>query len=1222
MSRFGVIIDLNQFKFEIGNLILPIRFHPNFKPLNFVLKAKSETKVKVPTDVYNGNGLLPFVEFTADVIMPQTVVTCVKGYAHTTIKNNTNAIMNLIIKAPFSVNDIEENMQSINLNYLHDNNSNSIDKILIENLNKLRLDHMSDIERDKIYSLCHEYKDIFYCDGIPLSFTNQVKHEIRTKDDDPIYIKAYRQSPLQAAEIKSQVEKLLKDDVIQPSYSPWSAPVHLVPKKLDATGEQKYRMVIDYRKLNEKTIDDKYPIPNINDLFDKLGNSCYFSTIDLASGYHQIEVKKEDRPKTAFTTQFGHYEFKRMPFGLKTAPATFQRAMDNVLRGLQGEHCLVYLDDIIVFSLSLEEHINKLKIVFETLRKSNFKVQLDKSEFFKKEVLYLGHTITKDGLKPNEDKVLAVLNYPIPKTIKEIKAFLGLIGYYRRFIKDFSKITKPLTNCLKKNKSIKIDEEYIKSFETCKELLVNAPLLQFPNFSIPFILTTDASNTALGAVLSQGTIGQDKPVAYASRTLNNAESKYSAIEKELLAIIWATKHFRPYLYGRKFFIYTDHRPLVWLYSIQEPNSKLTRWRLRLQEYDFEIIYRSGKQNTNADALSRIKLNVLDTNDAESIAATRDEDESHSLFDPEETKTASEVFSDSDDYSQNFSLDSIPILNEAIDTKPNQILVFHWHKNDIKITDKSRNKQKIIEVKLPLDNEEVIKEFVKDNIEQGKKFYIYFDNKDFRKIFVKLVNELFKSNPVQIYECTERVIYIDDEEEQRNIILNYHEGKTCHRGIRETVLRIKRNYYWPNLEQLVATVINSCDLCQRMKYDRKPIKPSLQITQTQSKPFQELFMDLFSIEGKTYLTIVDAFSKLGQSIEVQNKSTPETVRALIKYFSFYGTPNKISSDQGSEFNNALMKETLAFYKIHLHIGTPNNPNSMGIVERFHSTIIEIYRLAKYEHKISDAASVMSYAVMAYNNTIHSATGLTPFEIVFGHTDCNTVFNVEFERNYMQQLMKDHAKRTSYLYKYITDRLSTDKIKRAKGGDHIDFNKGDKIYSKLVNKRKGKDKPHRNVLPIKIGQRVTKVPVKNIKRPGMGREIIEEELIDSEPEMQEVTKEKTVEPESQNHNLQQLGQIANKPQIQCNTGQRFTWNIGRTNSHKLDANYSSVLGIAGRGIRSNNGILKCETKIINFLRPLRIFSASVSTRSIDIKAHTKHLEIILPSPLTEPSLTCKK
>ena len=287
--------------------------------------------------------------------MPSAIVRGENGYATTIIQNTTDINMTMTITRPFKTTAYRSD--ECEVNSMSDTNNIEIDELLEENLSKLRLDHMNEEERKSVYELCREYKDIFYSEQLPLTFTNQVKHFIRTKNEDPIYVKAYRQAPAQTQEIKDQVEKLLKNNVIQESYSPWSAPVHLVPKKMDASGEVKHRMVIDYRRLNEITIGDKYPLPNITDLFDKLGKSVYFTTLDLASGYHQIELNESDRQKTAFSTQFGHYEFLRMPFGLNTAPATFQRAMDNILRGLQGIHCLVYLDDIIVYSTSLQEHI-------------------------------------------------------------------------------------------------------------------------------------------------------------------------------------------------------------------------------------------------------------------------------------------------------------------------------------------------------------------------------------------------------------------------------------------------------------------------------------------------------------------------------------------------------------------------------------------------------------------------------------------------------------------------------------------------------------------------------------------------------------------------------------------------------------------------------------------------------------------------------------------------
>lgn len=1148
LKQLDATVDMKHQILCTRDTKIPILYRP---PCEIYLEPRTETRVKIPTDLANGTALIEFKDFGQGIRMPTALVTCENHFATTIIQNASNEKVVITFSKPIKVTKFESGKEQIFTNAVNIANC-EIDALLKQNLNKLRLDHTNSEEREAIRRLCYEYRDIFYCDDLPLSFTSSVKHCIRTKNEDPIYIRPFRQPPSQNEEIQRQVDKLLENDVIRESHSPWSAPVHLVPKKMDATGERKYRMVVDYRRLNDITTDDKYPLPNITDLFDKLGKSNYFSTIDLASGYHQIEVEEPDRAKTAFTTQSGHYEFKRMPFGLKTAPATFQRAMDNVLRGLQGIHCMVYLDDIIVYSSSLQEHIDKLRLVFDRLRQTNLKVTLDKSEFLRKEVLYLGHQITKDGLQPNDDKIKAVLDFPLPKTPTEIKSFLGLVGYYRKFIRDFSKITQPLTACLKKGRKVELSDEYRAAFQKCKELLVNAPLLQFPDFSRPFVLTTDASNVAIGAVLSQGQIGSDKPIAYASRTLNDAETRYSTIEKELLAIVWAVKHFRPYLYGRKFTIYTDHRPLAWLKTIKEPNSKLTRWKLRLEEFDYDIVYKNGKQNTNADALSRIKLNVLGQDDNISMQVNVDKneqslqdyirkitdeidrlaadqpvfpnradtpilisDDSHSVHSgmyvdsypvrspSTSTLTASEKRSNSSTETahsaEDVDVEGIPILREAIDTKPNQILVFDWNRSELSVKDLSRDKQRILEVHLPFNRPDLVKQFLKEYIRPKIKHFIYFEHRAHREQFAEAAIALFRKDAVKILECTERVVYIEDENEQRAIVKKYHQGKTCHRGIRETLLHLKRTYFWNNMQLTVASIINACDTCKLMKYDRKPFNPKLQLTQTQTKPFEEIFIDLFSIEGKYFLTVVDAFSKLGQAFEIPDRTTPEVVKALIKYFSIYGIPKKISSDPGVEFNNALLKEMLAFYKVEIHIGTAHNPNSMGIVERFHSTILEIYRIAKYEQKHSDAASVMTYAIMSYNQTIHSSTGLTPFEVAFGHTDANEAFDVDFDRLYTQKLVRDHARKTKYLYKYLTDRMIERKERvREKRGGETEFNveEGDTLFMKGANTRRSKDKPRyqkaqatdtvfRNTLPVTTRGRDTQVPIKDIKRPSQVR-----------------------------------------------------------------------------------------------------------------------------------------
>ena len=399
-----------------------------------------------------------------------------------------------------------------------------------------------------------------------------VAHKIITSDNKPINIKNFRQPPIHKKTVLEKSKEYLREGIIQPSLSPYNSPVWIVPKKPDSQGNKQWRMVIDYRGLNEKTINDSYSLPLIKDILDQLGGAKYFSVMDLASGFHQIPMDPESKAKTAFSTPYPHYEFNRMPFGLKNAPATFQKLMDQVLTGLQGNELFVYMDDIVIYASSLVDHSQKLKVLLGRLKTSGLSLQPEKCHFLKKEIVYLGHIITQEGVKPDPRKVEAVKNFPIPKGKKNIKQFLGLVGYYRKFILDFAKISKPLTLILKDNVGFRWSTVEQEAFEILRDKICSEPLLQYPNFTKPFILTTDASKYALGGVLSQGKIDQDLPIAYASRTLQGAEINYLTIEKELLAIVFCVHHFRPYLYGHKFILVTDHRPLVWLHSIKDPVS--------------------------------------------------------------------------------------------------------------------------------------------------------------------------------------------------------------------------------------------------------------------------------------------------------------------------------------------------------------------------------------------------------------------------------------------------------------------------------------------------------------------------------------------------------------------------------------------------------------------------------------------------------------------------
>lgn len=477
-----------------------------------------------------------------------------------------------------------------------------------EVLKDLDLRTLTATDGKRLTELIREYSDIFHLKGDPLTTTNLTELRVQLKPDAvPKFIKPYRVPHSQKTEINQQVEEMLANDLIEPSVSPWNAPILLVPKKSDGSSKPKSRLVIDYRQLNNQLQDDKFPLPNITDILDRLGNAKFFSCLDLSQGYYQVSIKARDRPCTAFSTDQGHFQMKRLPMGVKIAPSAFSRVMSLAMSGLANEKCFVYLDDIVVFSKDLRSHIANLKAVFNRLREVNLKLNPKKCQFLRREVLYLGHLITANGISPDPSKITAVKNFPIPTNADEVKRFVAFANYYRRFIKNFAQISAPLNRLTQKDVEFRWSNECQIAFDTLRESLIRPPILQYPNFEGNFTLRTDASGFALGAVLSNA---DDKPIAYHSVALKPAERNYSTIEKELLAIVWAVKSFRPYLFGRRFTIKTDHRPLVWLFSMKDPGSRLMKFRTKLEAYDFDIEFIPGKHNVTADALSRITSNDL------------------------------------------------------------------------------------------------------------------------------------------------------------------------------------------------------------------------------------------------------------------------------------------------------------------------------------------------------------------------------------------------------------------------------------------------------------------------------------------------------------------------------------------------------------------------------------------------------------------------------------
>lgn len=1065
IKTLKAVIDVPNRLMKLPAAEIKIFEKPNLSSGKYTILPHSQIMAQVPVDKKSGNVVLKNTFIGEKFKIPGGIYTADKWKIILPVQNLVDTAEIFFTDQPLKVDYLEKDYDVIDFNVnneIHNFESHSAEKVNFEK--NLRIDHLNTEEREALINVCSKFKSIFSMNNKQPALDGKVTHKIATKDEIPIYTKSYRYPYIHKEEVRFQISKMLEDKIIRPSFSPWSSPVWIVPKKMDASGKKKWRLVIDYRKLNEKTIDDKYPIPNISDILDKLGKSMYFSTLDLASGFHQIAVHPQDIPKTAFSVENGHYEFIRMPFGLKNAPATFQRLMDNVLKELQGTICLVYMDDIIVYSTSLQEHIENLKKVFLKLEAAQLKVQLDKCEFLQKETAFLGHIVSVDGIKPNPDKIKSIQNFPIPNSQKEIKQFLGLVGYYRKFIKDFAKITKPLTKCLKKGEVIKHTPEFIKSVNICKHLLMNDPILTYPDFSKEFILTTDASNIAIGAVLSQGNVGHDKPICYASRTLTDTEQKYSTIEKELLAIVWATKYFRPYLFGRKFKIYTDHRPLTWLFSIKEPNSKLIRWRLKLEEFDYEIIYKPGKINSNADALSRVKIEEINLNENEIESESDEQDE------PQDSDDMDTIHSAHED-----NTDNIPISENLLNDFANQIVILKNNetphtKFEILFRSKKRHT-----FQYPGYNDRMIIWILKKAMPPKKSCGIYCPDLQLFQRIQNIYSHYFSRNKLfKLVKCTKNVQNITEETEQDKIVENQH-NSNGHRGINEVFSHIRREAYFPKMKAKITKFINSCKVCKENKYDRSPPKPNFEITQSPSRPLEICHGDLFYVNRENFfLTIIDKFSKFAQAYKLESRNSIHIKQALFKFISSYGKPKQLVLDQESGFNSIEFKNFCSSSNINLHITSVKGHSSNAPVERFHSTLLELLRITNDtpEYKEYSIENKVHQCIFFYNNSIHSKTKYTPFELFFGRKyDDNLAPNLEFlmkyQNHFYDQIIPDINRRKENLIRKLNEKRS----------DPIDYENNQPIF--VTKDRRTKLTPKFREIQINDQQKITVTDTTNRK-----------------------------------------------------------------------------------------------------------------------------------------------
>ena len=759
---------------------------------------------------------------------------------------------------------------------------------------------------------------------------------------------------------------MLDAGIIRPSRSSWASPIVMVKKK---NGD--YRFCVDYRKLNNITQRDVFPLPRIEDILERLKGNKMFSSVDCKSGFWNLRMAESSIHKTAFSCHRGLFEFLFMPFGLTNSPAEFQRAINRCCAGLP---VVPYLDDILIADSEFEHHISTIRSLFERLKEWQFRLSIDKCEFVQDSIVYLGHVITCNGIKTNPRLIQKLQDIPEPTCVSDIRTFLGIVGYYRRFIENFSTKASPLTQLLKKDVKFVWTDECQNAFETLKNLLIADPVLQFPDITKPFKLQTDASGVGVGAVLTQMFDGAEKPVAYYSATLNAHEQRYSIFEKELLAIIKGIAHFKHYLTGTHFVIETDHSALVFLKTCFRDSHRLARWWLYLSEFDWEVHYRKGKANGNADALSRLfppKFNDKMKEVFPALGDPRSQDLVQSS--PVSAEDDNSESAPADNVSQNIDAAQINAIDQVLQN-------FDFSADllkDLKVLQERNQflfalKQFLLNESIPEDQE--IKRFVLTYAKHCK-----LDSQGIILHFVASPSTTKTNNswkPFLPHSLIDRVISF------------FHSSPIGgHFDVEHTLRRVQDIVYFTKMRVRISEFVSSCTQCQQSKDPTHPKRPDLNPIKC-NKPFEHVIVDCFgplktSSSGNQYIVIFqDHFSKL-VILQPCADITAETLSEILvtRVISVYGCPVILHSDRGSNFLSQHFTHTCKRFGITQNFSTAYRPQSQGLVERFNRTMGSYIR-SFVDKRQEGWDQLIPFLSISYNSVPHSVTGSSPFSVLFG------------------------------------------------------------------------------------------------------------------------------------------------------------------------------------------------------------------------------------------------
>jgi len=801
-------------------------------------------------------------------------------------------------------------------------------------------EELTEEQRQQIAEILREYADIFAAPGEMLGHTDLVWHEIDTGTSRPIK-QAPRRLPLARRELVEQLlAEMERDQIIKRSCSPWASPIVLVTKK-----DGSVRFCVDYRLLNNQTKKDGFPLPLIGQTLEAVAGSQWFSTMDLKSGYWQVAMHPRDQEKTAFVTPQGLFEFTVMPFGLCNAPATFSRLMHGVLGGLGSQRCVLYLDDVTAHGTTFDRALENLVAVFQKLRAANLKLKPSKCKLFATEVAFLGHVVGRDGIRCAPRLLEAVEQWEQPQNLTEVQSFLGLTNYYRKFVPDYAEIAHSLHQLAKKGEAFVWTEERKQAFKILKLALVTPPVLGYPIVNGgQMMLDTDASLHSIGATLSQIQDGEERVIGYFSKRMSHTQENYCTTQRELLAVVEATRYFREYLLNTNFTVRTDHSSLTWLLRFKDAEGKLARWLARLGEYNFTIVHRPGKDHGNADALSRKHPRRCPRMDCKECHADKPEEIEDDL-EVVPIRAVTSPWDVPDDQWADGQRDDIDI--QAVMT---------WKKTDPDCVPEMTGKTP--------GQQAMLKEWDRLQIIRGRLFRIKEDRQGQRNQQLVL--------PLSA---------------QRDVFTELHKKRTGgHMGIGRTRKMIKRRFYWPGMNREIAQWVLQCSKCEQVKTMRpRPARLRQRITLA---PFERWAVDI-TFPGTTtrngnncLLVMGDYFTKWIEVHALPDHKAETVAKKLIEeVVCRFGVPRELHSDQGTEFENRLIHEMAQVLQMKKTRTNPYHPASDGMIERVNSSIKTMLK-CMVDKNPYDWDEHIPFITVAYRSSPHASTGCSPNQMVYG------------------------------------------------------------------------------------------------------------------------------------------------------------------------------------------------------------------------------------------------